>query len=168
MFVVLIAPATATISLLSVDPVSAEGNVAVAQPPWVGTAKFKLENLYKVSLEKNLQLNAGSKLVVKFYKCDNTFQAENVVENWSTLPHQVKDNENVPHPQGKPVEIATLVLTTDNTANEISKITFTVHQCHHRGRYVEILIAWSGCPSCQPAFRDEIIDILIQWSSAPP
>jgi hypothetical protein len=68
------------------------------------------------------------------------------------------------------VQIARLVLTTDNTANEIlpTIASFTVHQSDLRDRYIDILIAWAGCPSCQPAFRDEIIDILLQWASAPP
>ena len=34
---------------------------------WTGTVAFRLENMYKVGLEKDLQLYAGRKLVVKFY-----------------------------------------------------------------------------------------------------
>jgi hypothetical protein len=141
---------------------------------WTGWATFELENMYKVGLEKDLQLNTGSKLVVKFYKYGDIFQAESVIDTFAP-PQQIKENENVPHPRGSEgfswgtVQIAKLVLTTDNTANEISEIaSFTVHQSDLRDRYIDILIAWAGCPSCQPAFRDEIIDILLQWASAPP
>jgi hypothetical protein len=113
---------------------------------------------------------------VKFYKYDNiTLQDNSIIDNWVTPPYHVEKNENVPHPRGAEgfpwgtVQVAKLVLTTDNTADEISEIAhFTVHQSHLRDRYIEILIAWAGCPSCQPAFRDEIIDILLQWASAPP
>jgi hypothetical protein len=147
---------------------------------WTGTATFALENMYKVSVDKNLQLNTGKKLVVKFYKYDNvTLQAQSVIDNWVTTPHLIIAKENVPHPLGTPVpptkfpagtvQIAKLVLTENNTANEISEIAnFVVHQSDLRNRYIEILIAWAGCPACQPAFRAEIIDILLQWASAPP
>jgi hypothetical protein len=146
---------------------------------WEGTATFGLENMYKISLEKDLWLYQGSKLVVKFYKYDNvTLQAESVIEN-ITPPQQIKENENVPHPLGTPVpppkfptgtvQIARLVLTTDNTEEVISEIaSFTVHQGDLRDRYIDILIDWAGDPGKQPAFRAEIIDILLQWASAPP
>jgi serine protease AprX len=148
---------------------------AYVVPPWAGTATYELENLYKVSLEKDLQLNTGSKLVVKFYKYDNaTLQMESVIDN-ITPPENVKENENVPHPRGAEgypwgtVQIARLVLTTDNTDEVISEIaSFTVHQSDLRDRYIDILIDWSAHPELHDAFRDEIIDILIQWSSAPP
>ncbi|MCK4405277.1 MAG: DNRLRE domain-containing protein [Hadesarchaea archaeon] len=54
------------IASLSV-PMLALTNMAEAQDPWTGTAVFSLENLYAVRLEKNLDLENGSKLVVKFY-----------------------------------------------------------------------------------------------------
>jgi len=146
----------------------------VASPPWTGTAAFKLENLYMVGLEKDLQLNTGSRLVVKFYKYDNTFQANSVIEN-ITPPQSVVENENAPHPRAAEgfswgtVQITRLVLTTDDTENMISTITsFTVHQSHLRSRYMAILAAWGGQPEQQSAFRAEVMDILTQWASAPP
>jgi len=143
--------------------------------PWTGTTTIHLENLYKVGLVKDLQLYTGSKLVVKFYKYDNvTFQAESVIEN-ITPPSTILENENVPHPRAAEryswgtVQMATLVLTTDNTENVISTIaSFTVHQSDLRSRYMVILTAWGGHPEQQSAFRAEIMDILTQWSSAPP
>jgi hypothetical protein len=141
-------------------------------------AELGLVSLYKVELDLDVYLDNGSKLVVKFYKYDNTtLQAENVV--WENVtPAHVVLLENVSHPEGSPVppshfpngtvQIAKLVLTTNDTENEISTLaSFTAHQCHLRNRYIEILLAWGGCPSCRPAFRAEIIDILLQWASAP-
>jgi len=147
----------------------------VASPPWTGTAAFKLENLYMAGLEKDLQLNTGSRLVVKFYKYDNvTFQAESVIHNF-TPPQSVVENENVPHPRAAEgfswgtVQIAKLVLTADNTENEISTIaSLTVHQSNIRTRSIAILTAWGGQPKQQSAFRAEVMDILRQWSGAPP
>ena len=136
-------------------------------------AEFKLENLYKVSLDVALYLENGSKLVVKFYRYDNTFQAESVIDN-ITPPENIKENENVPHPraaEGFPwgtVQIAKLVLTTDDTENVISTIaSFTVHQTDLRARITAILKAWGSYPEQQSAFRAEITNILKQWSSAP-
>jgi len=142
--------------------------------PWEGTATFKLENLYKVSLEKDLQLYAGLKLVVKFYKYGGvTLQAESVVEN-ITPPENIKENENIPHPraaEGYPwgtVQVTKLVLTTDNTEEVISTIaSLTVNHGQFRDRYKTILRAWGGRPELHDAFRAEIKDILRQWGGAP-
>jgi hypothetical protein len=140
---------------------------------WTGTATFRLENLYKVSLEKDLQINTGSKLVVKFYDYSSTFENEAIIDSIAP-PQSVVDNENVPHPaQGSlpvrtAVKNAELVLTTDDTNNIISTIaSFTVHQSDLRSRYLTILRIWSANPTKQPAFRSELIDILKQWSGAP-
>jgi len=155
--------------------VSNSANCIARAAHWTGTANVRLENLYKVGLEKDLQLYTGSKLVVKFYKYDNmTLQAESVIENITPL-EQVKENENVPHPRGAEgypwgtVQVARLVLTTDNTENVISTMaSFTLHQSHLRDRDKAILTYWGGHPELWPAFRDEDKDILTQWSSAPP
>jgi hypothetical protein len=137
-------------------------------------AELSLVTLYEVSLDLHLHLEEGSKLVVKFHKYDNVPQGENSV--WENVtPAYVILLENVPHPRGAEgspwgtVQVAKLVLTTDNTANEISEIaSLTVHQSDLRNRYVDILIAWGGHPELHDAFRTEIIDILLQWASAPP
>jgi hypothetical protein len=138
-----------------------------------GTATIHLENLYKVGLEKDLQLYAGLKLVVKFYDYSSVFESGNVAEA-VTPPENVQDNENVAHPsQGSlpvrtAVKNAELVLTTDNENEVISTIaSFTVHKSDLRNRYIAIGRAWSAHPPQQPAFRSELIDILKQWSGAP-
>ena len=159
------------------DPSVENGASCIARAvalAWTGGATFKLENLYKVSLEKDLQLYAESKLVVKFYKYDNvTLQANSVIENIAP-PQSVVENENVPHPRAAErwpwgtAQIARLVLTTDNTGEVISTIaSFTVHKSHLRSRYIAILAAWGGHTGQQSAFRAEIMDILAQWGSAP-
>jgi hypothetical protein len=136
--------------------------------PWTGTATIHLENLYMVGLVKDLQLYTGLKLVVKFYKYDNTLQAESVIEN-ITPPENIKENENVPHPLGVPVEKVALVLTTEDTENVISIIaSFTVNQSDLRNEYIAILRAWSANPPLQPAFMAEIRDQLKMWSGVPP
>jgi hypothetical protein len=143
---------------------------------WEGTATFGLENMYKLNLyEDNLWLYQGSKLVVKFYKYDNvTLQANSVVENIAP-PQSVVENENVPHPRAAEkfswgsVQIARLVLTTDNTGEVISTIaSFTVHRSNLWTRYKAILKVWAANPPLQSAFWAEVADILKQWSGAPP
>jgi len=142
---------------------------------WTGWARLWLENLYKVGLEKDLQLYAGRKLVVKFYKYDSiTFQAENVIHNF-TPRENIKENENAPQPREAEgfswgtVQVAKLVLTTDNTEEVISTIaSFTVHQSHLKNRTKTILREWGGHPELHDAFRAEYKDILRQWGGAPP
>jgi hypothetical protein len=138
-------------------------------------AELSLVTLYEVELDLDVYLENGSKLVVKFYKYGGTvLQAENVV--WENVtPARITLLENVSHPQraeGFPngtVQIARLVLTTDNTEEVISTLaSLTVYQSDLRDRYIEILIDWASYPEKQPAFRAEIINILLQWASAPP
>jgi parallel beta-helix repeat protein len=138
----------------------------------VGTATLRLENLYKVSLEVDLQLYTGSVLTAEFYKYDNTLQDFSFIES-ITPPENIKENENVPHPRGVEgypwgtVQIVTLTLA-DSEGNVISTIaSFTVHQGDLRGRYMTILRAWAGSPEQQDAFRSEVMDILRQWAGAP-
>jgi hypothetical protein len=137
-----------------------------------GMATLKLENLYKVSLEADLQLYTDSLLVVEFDKYDSTFQDVSFIES-ITPPENVKENENVPHPRAAErfswgtVQTAKLILI-DGDGNVIYTIAiFTVHQNDLRGRYLVILRAWSSNPPQQPAFRAELIDVLRQWSGAP-
>ena len=144
-------------------------------PSVAGTAVFSLENLYKVGLDKDLQLYQGSKLVVKFYKYGNiVLQVESVIDI-ITPPEHVEENENVPHPRKAErypwgtVQVAKLVLTTDDTAEVISEIaSFTVHQSDLKDRFKEILGEWFPHPELHDAFRAEVKDILGQWFPAPP
>ena len=136
--------------------------------PWAGSATFKLENLYKVSLNKDLQLYTGSKLVVKFYDYGNNPENEVVIEN-ITPPENVKENENVPHPSGLvPVEIVRLVLTSDNTEEVISIIaSFTVTKSKLAGRYLEIKNEYVQLGADRPALAAEYLKIKSQYVKAP-
>jgi len=130
-------------------------------------AGFKLENLYKVGLDMNLWPENGSKLVVKFYKYDSTYQAENVIENFAP-PKHIENIENIPHPSGLPVEIVRLVLTTDDTANEISTIaSFTATKSVLFGRYGKIKTEYSKTGADKPALFKEYSDIKKQYAKAP-
>lgn len=157
----LVVPNVQVIKLIYISPEVVEN--------WTGWAKFELENLYKVSLEKDLQLFAGKKLVVKFYKYDNvTLQDNSVIENISP-PQQVKENENVPHPSGLPVEIATLVLTKDNTADEIRPIiaSFTVTKSILFARYLEIKSEYPKPGADKVALFSEYLKVKSQYPKAP-
>jgi hypothetical protein len=108
-------------------------------------ADFSLVTLYEVCLNADLQLENGSKLVIKFYTYDDEYQCENVV--WGgTTPAHVAFVENVAHPGNNPVEKITLALTLDNTANEILTISsFVVGRSILWGRLVEIRTGWPLC-----------------------
>ena len=140
--------------------------VCVAQV--LGKADFKLENLYKISLDVDLYLGSGSKLVVKFYKYDNTtLQDNSVIDNFAP-PENIKENENVPHPQGKPVEIATLVLTTDNTEEVISTIVkFTVTKSIIFKNYMRVKREYPKPGADKPALFKEYCDKKKQYIKAP-
>jgi len=74
----------------------------ISEAPAVTTIRvlpfFRFEKLYKVSLDVNHWLENGSRLVVKFYRYDNTYQDESLF--WEgTAPTQVVKAENVPHPR---------------------------------------------------------------------
>jgi len=134
---------------------------------------FKMENLYKVSLDVNLWLENGSRLVVKFYRYDNTYQAESLF--WEgTTPAQVVKAENVPHPrsfEGYPwgtVQRAVLVVT-DNLGIEIQVVdNFTVLRSHLWNRLMGIRREWPyASPSGRDALWREFMDFRMQWPYAP-
>jgi len=140
--------------------------------PWTGTASFSMLNLYTLNVEKILDLNVGSKLVVKFYAYDNvTFENENVIETFAPPPPSVhvEENESARHPEGIGVKIARLVLTTDNTDNVIETIaSFTVTRNDLFGRIMEIKGLWPiSSEDERNALFQEIMDIKAQWPIAP-
>jgi len=130
-------------------------------------ANFSLATLYKVSLDFDAYLGEGSKLVAKFYKYDNTYQAENIV--WSgTTPAHVAFMDNIPHPLGDAVERVTLFLT-DNEGNVISTLaSFTVTRGDLWNRLMEIRRTWpyATLPE-RDALWTELIGIRRQWPYAP-
>ncbi len=144
-----------------------------AQVTWTGTATFSLEGLYAVSLDANLWLGEGSKLVVRFYTYADSYQGENIV--WSgTTPDNVSFSKTVPHPQGAsypqgvPVEKVELVLT-DGAGAEIDTIAaFTVTR---DVLYAEIVREHMIWPFLPPGKRDsafaELSDKMLQWPFAP-
>jgi len=141
---------------------------------WTGTAVFRgLENLYAVRLEKNLDLYQGSKLVVKFYFYDNTYENEVVIENF-VPPWHVEENEKVPNPTlpwcyKSAVKKARLDLTTDNTENVISTIaTWTTRKSHLITRIGQIRGRWPFADTAERSkLWKEISDIRSLWVFAP-
>jgi uncharacterized membrane protein len=130
-------------------------------------AEFKLENLYKISLDIDVYVNEGSRLVILFYTYTGAYQGESVV--WSGItPTQVTLLENVPHPDNKPIENATLVLT-DEEGNVLWVITsFIVRRSHLAARMAEIRLMWrSGTSAERGAWAGEISAIRLRWRSTP-
>jgi len=136
--------------------------------PWTETAVFSLVNLYTVNVEKILDLNEGSKLVVKFYTYDNVYENENIIENFSP-PWRVEENENVRHPNNISVKKAKLDLTYDNTEDVISTIaSFTVTRNDLFGRIMDIMGDWPHADDdLRNALFAELMDIKGQWPIAP-
>jgi hypothetical protein len=128
---------------------------------------FKLENLYVISLSVDTYLENGSRLVVKFYNYAGVFENERVFENLTPPAHVVK-SDNVPHPENKAVENATLVLT-DDANNVISTITsFTVRRSDLMKRISEIKGEWPYADAAErSALMKEISGIKGQWPYAP-
>jgi len=85
-------------------------------------AEGALEDLSVVSWNADLYIPPeGSNLVVKFYTYYGSYQAENVI--WSGPPSaHVILLENARHPQGKIVQNAKLVVTTDNLENIVQTV----------------------------------------------
>lgn len=137
--------------------------------PWTGWSNiWRLETFYGVYLEKNLDLNQGSKLVVKFYTYWDDFEGENVIENFSP-PWHVEENESARHSEGFGVEKASLVLTTNNTENVLSTITsWTTRKSHLIGEISRKKGRWDFADENE---RREIIQQLSgikgQWPFAP-
>ncbi len=129
---------------------------------------FELEDLYNVSLEKNIWLESGSKLVLKFYTWGGAFQGENVVWSGAT-PDNVSISKIVPHPESKAVEKVRLDLTTDNTETVILTVeSFIVQRVTLETRSVEIPVEWSlAQPAERVKLETEFMRIPTQWALAP-
>jgi len=147
--------------------------------PWTGTATFKFEylgigdNIYKLNLYKdNLWVNQGSKLVVKFYKYDNSTNEENNVihENFALPWRVVPENENVYIPsQTTGVKIARFVLT-DNAGNVLGSeiASFVMRKSDLFRRYSRIKVLYTGAtPAERSVLFGEYSKIKIQYSIAP-
>ena len=136
----------------------------------VPKAEFEFIILYQVRLSVNLLIDNGSKLVAKFYKYDNnTYQAENVIDEF-TPPKHFENIEDIPHPQGLPVEIVTLFLTTDNTEEEIYTVaSFIVTKVDLEIRFTELPSEWALAPTPEERVQLEMefMEIPMQWVLAP-
>ncbi|MCK4405123.1 MAG: hypothetical protein KAV43_01270 [Hadesarchaea archaeon] len=130
-------------------------------------AEFSLATLYKITLDLDVYLANGSRLVVKFYTYAGAYQAESMI--WSGLtPAHVVMFKNVPHPENKATERATLVLTDDNENVIWTIASFVVRRDDLFGRTMKIKGEW---PYASPDERNdlfqEIMDIKGQWPYAP-
>jgi len=137
---------------------------------WSGSATFRLENLYAVNLYKDLRLYDGKKLVVKFYTYDNLFENESVIHESFALPWRVvPENENVPHPLGRPVKKAVLALSGENTENVISIVgSFIVRRDDLWDRLIRIRSEWLyATPLGRDALWKELMGIRAQWPYTP-
>ena len=156
-----------TVAATSVEYASVSDNAScVARIE--GRAEFALVTLYKVSLDADLYLGSGSKLVVKFYTYGHAFEDESVFENFASPTHIVKF-ENIFHPENIGVEKVRLDLTTDNTENEISTIaSFTVTRDVLHEEITKEYIWWPLVPPPERArIFAEISDKYLQWPFAP-
>ena len=129
---------------------------------------FRFENLYKLSLNLDLYLEEGSKLVVKFYTWGDVYQAERVFENFAP-PENVVKFDNVPHPLGMAVEKAVLLVTTDNTGEVISTLaTWTTRRSNLIIRMSQSKGRWDlALPPEKTALISEISGIKGKWPLAP-
>lgn len=134
----------------------------------LGTAVFSLVDLYTVNVEKILDLNQGSKLVVKFYTYVDAYENENVIENFSP-PWSVEENESARHPEGVGVKKARLDLTTDNTEDVLATIaSFVVLRVTLEIRFTEIPLEWAlASPEEKVALEIEFSEIPFYWALAP-
>jgi len=131
-------------------------------------AEFSLVTLYKISLDVNLYLENGSKLVVKFYTYMGDNQGENLV--WENVtPAHVVLLEDIPHPQGKTVERAELVLTDAEGVTISTLSTFIAGRGRLMDRIFGISMEYpSATPAQRQALMDEVFDISMMYPSAPP
>ena len=142
--------------------------ITIRVPFWTGSAVFSLEDLYTVNVEKILNLENGSKLVVKFYTWGDAFENENVVENFSP-PWYVAGIQSARHPEGVGVKKVRLDLTTDNTEDVISTIaSFTVRKVDLEIRFMEIPLWWIPPPPWKRvALEIEFSEVPLYWALAP-
>ena len=157
------------VAATSVENEVTDSEVCIARVP--GEAIFRLVNLFKISLDVDLYLGSGSKLVAKFYTWGGYYyRGENIV--WSgTTPDNVSFSKIVPHPWGDAVENVRLDLTYDSTENVISTLdTFIVRKCDLRKRYLEIPMEWALTPTREEKdeLRNEFRKLPLQWALAPP
>jgi hypothetical protein len=129
--------------------------------------KFSLVTLYEVSLDVDLYLPIGSKLIVKFYTYADAYEGENLLWSGAT-PQRVIILENLPHPDNKPVKKAMLVLA-DNEGSVVQTMeSFIVRRDDLIARISEIKGEWPyASPVEKSVLISEISGIKGQWPYAP-
>lgn len=131
-----------------------------------GKALTVLENLYKISIDKNLILrDDADNLVVKFLTYGGSLQ-ENTSQWDKAWPWQLVDKEYIPHPGGVPVEKVTLVLMAKGS--EIQTImSFPVTKSILFGRYLAIKMEYPKPWADKVALFSEFLKIKSQYPKAP-
>lgn len=158
---------------IRVTATSAE-NVEVSGSDWCiarvqGKAEFDHITLYKVSLDVDLYLGSGSKLVAKFYTWGSSYQGENVVWTGST-PDNVSFFEYLLHPLGQMgVQIVKLDLTYDTTENVIQRMaSFVVRKIDIEKNFMRIPLEWAlASPEDKIKFEIEFSEKPLYWVLAP-
>jgi len=159
---------------IRVTATSAE-NVEVSGSDWCiarvqGKAEFDHITLYKVSLDVDLYLGSGLKLVAKFYTWGSSYQGENVVWTGST-PDNVSFFKYLPHPLGSMVvQIVKLDLTYDTTENVIQRIaSFVVRKEDIEQNFMRIPLEWALAQTPEERLKIEIefMEKPLYWVMAP-
>jgi len=129
--------------------------------------EFSLVTLYKARLKVHQRFLNGTQLRVKFYTYDGTYKGESTVWTGAT-PTLLTFSVDIPHPLGKPVENATLVLT-DNLGNVLQTVkSFLVRRPTLFSRTTQIIMRWPLATSAERiTLFKELTDISKQWPYAP-
>lgn len=130
-------------------------------------AEFSLITLYRLSLDVDIWLNEGSRLVIKFYTYVGDNQGEKIIRDNLTSPTRVTFLENVACPDNEPIENATLA-SMDNKGNVISTIkSFTVIKGTLFRRYLEIKGEYPKPGADRTALFSEFLDVKKQYPWVP-
>jgi len=142
-----------------------------------GTHKIKIiggvlthpstKTICEMKLDLNTSFNLGAKLKIGFYSYAGEFQAESLVWN-GTTPVYIELSIQVLHPQGIPIEIATLVLTHENGSIISTVTTFAMCRSCLRSRAMAICLAWHDASTSErPTMFHELVTIGMQRPYAP-
>ncbi len=129
--------------------------------------EFSLIDLYNITLNFRQGLDAGDRLIVKFYSYDGTYQAQSAPIWTGTTPAIATLSKNLTHPNGWPMENVTIILYDGATA--ISTVaSFAVHRSHLMSRLGELDYLWTVPGADRTAIMKEYVAIDGQWPYAPP
>ena len=130
-------------------------------------AELTLITKFLVGVDLNLYIENGSKLVLRFYDFSDVFEGENIILDNLAPPIQVIFTENVPHPLGKGIRKATLVILDNGPLQTVAN--FVVYRDDLWRRLIEIRMEWPYATSeGRSHLWAEISDIRSQWPYALP